>query len=86
MCETITIGRCIGCDRPARLNDRVCLDCLEHRGRTWAALTHRCRVDPDFRHFIYTRIKTPHGREVFRNLVGGVDEDYATTPITMRRT
>ncbi len=73
MCEVITIGRCIGCDRPARLDDGVCLDCLVQRGRRWAELVHRCRVDPNFRSAIYDRIKTPHGRELFRSLVGGSD-------------
>jgi hypothetical protein len=38
LCEVISLGRCMGCDRVGRLDDGVCLDCLERRGRKWAQI------------------------------------------------
>lgn len=61
------IGRCIGCDRPSRLDDGVCEPCLHHpkRGRRWAELAHRCRTDPEFARAAYERIKDDRGRRMF---------------------
>ncbi|MCC6644443.1 MAG: hypothetical protein IT374_02595 [Polyangiaceae bacterium] len=70
MSEVIAIGRCIGCDRSARLDAGVCLDCLGRRGRKWAEMAHRCRVDPEFSAAVYFRIKGDHGRRLFRLMFG----------------
>ncbi len=65
-----TIGRCIGCDRPSRIFEGVCDDCLQHRGRRWAELAHRCRTDLDFARVVYARIESVRGRELFVHLFG----------------
>jgi hypothetical protein len=64
------IGRCIGCDRPSRLDDGVCGACLTQRGRRWAEMSYRCRTEPEFALAVYTRIKTDRGREMFLTVYG----------------
>ncbi len=64
------IGRCIGCDRPARLDDGVCEACLTRRGRRWAEMSSRCRTDPEFALAVYSRIQTDRGRELFLRMYG----------------
>ncbi len=65
-----TIGRCIGCDRPARLDDRVCRACLTRRGRGWAEASGRCRSDPEFARAVYMQIATESGRRLFLAIYG----------------
>lgn len=64
------IGRCIGCDRPDRLDDGVCNACLTRRGRKWAELSHRCRTDPEFALAVFDRITSDRGRELFLSMYG----------------
>ena len=64
------IGRCIGCDRSARLYAGVCEACLSRRGRKWAEMSHRCRTEPEFALAVYTQIKTDRGRELFLWMYG----------------
>ena len=64
------IGRCIGCDRSARLYDGVCEACLSRRGRKWAEMSHRCRTDPEFALGVYAMIKTDRGRALFLTVYG----------------
>jgi hypothetical protein len=64
------IGRCIGCDRIARLDDGVCQPCLTKVGRRWAAMSHRCRTDPKFALAVYERIKNDRGRRLFLQIFG----------------
>jgi hypothetical protein len=64
------IGRCVGCDRPARLDDGVCEACLSRRGRRWAEMSHRCRTEPEFALAVYAKIKTDRGREMFLTAYG----------------
>ena len=68
--RTFEIGRCIGCDRPAHLDDGVCEACLAGRGRRWAEMSHRCRTDPKFALAVYAQIKTDRGRELFLRAYG----------------
>ena len=72
MNDVVYIGRCIGCDQVSRLDDGVCRQCLSHpkRGRRWAEMAHRCRVDREFAASIYSRIRTEYGRELFRRVFG----------------
>ena len=64
------IGRCIGCDRSARLYDGVCEACLSRRGRKWAVMSYRCRTDPEFALAVYASITTDRGRELFLTIYG----------------
>jgi hypothetical protein len=70
MNDVPTIGRCIGCDRPARLERGVCLACLTRRGRRWAEMSSRCRRDPEFALAVYSRIATDRGRALFLGAYG----------------
>jgi hypothetical protein len=64
------IGRCIGCDRMARLYRRACKPCLTIRGRRWIAMSHQCRTDPEFALEVYSELKTDRAREVFLRMYG----------------
>jgi hypothetical protein len=64
------IGPCIGCARPARLDDSVCRACLERRGRRWAEMSHRCRTDPAFARAVYGGLTTARAKALFRFLYG----------------
>ncbi len=68
--EIPQIGRCIGCFRPARLDDGVCRPCLTQRGRWWAEMSHRCRTDPEFARAVYERIGYERGRRIFVLMYG----------------
>ena len=72
MSEIIPIGRCIGCDRMAGLDERVCHDCLAspRRGRKWAEVSHRCRREPAFAAAVYQQLTTPAARDLFRRMYG----------------
>lgn len=72
MHEVVWIGRCKGCDEMARLEDGVCEGCLRdpRRGRRWAAVAHRCRVDRAFARVVHGMIDSDGGREVFRRMFG----------------
>ena len=70
MSNVVQIGRCIGCDRRARLDDGVCEACLTRRGRRWAEMSHRCRTDPEFALAVYSQIKTDSGRALFLSVYG----------------
>lgn len=71
-CKLIFIGRCIGCDQLSRVDVGVCPECLTHpkRGRAWAEMAHRCRVDQEYSASVYSRIRTDHGREIYRRMFG----------------
>ncbi len=70
MSPIATIGRCIGCDRPARLDDRVCRACLTRRGRRWAEASGRCRSDPEYARAVFGSIATTGGRKLFLAIYG----------------
>jgi hypothetical protein len=65
MNNVVQIGRCMGCDRRARLDDGVCEACLTRYGRRWAEMSHRCRTDPEFALAVYLHIKSERGRRLF---------------------
>lgn len=69
------IGRCIGCDRPNRLDDGVCGACLARRGRKCAEMSNRCRTDPELAASVYDRIQTDRGRAMFLEMYGRVALD-----------
>lgn len=77
------IGRCIGCNRPGILDNGVCQDCLNspNRGRKWAELAHKCRVDPTYAQTIYDSIKTDRGRKLFVLMFG--IESVRTSPVSL---
>ncbi len=64
------IGRCIGCDRAARLDDGVCGPCLCLRGRWWAEMSNRCRTDLAFARAVYWSIRDERGRRIFVLMYG----------------
>lgn len=66
------IGKCIGCDRLSILNDGVCYDCLTSpsRGRKWAEIAHKCRIDPTYSQTIYNSIKSDRGKKLFILMFG----------------
>jgi hypothetical protein len=64
------IGRCIGCDRPGRLDDGVCEACLTRRGRRWAEMSRRCRTEPEYALAVYAQIKTDRGRKLLLRAYG----------------
>ena len=68
--QVISIGRCKGCYRTARLDDDVCRDCLQRRGREWAEMSHRCRTEPAFARMVYDRIATDYSRRLFVRVYG----------------
>lgn len=70
MSNVVHIGRCIGCDRPGRLDNDVCDACLTRRGRKWAEMSNRCRTDPEFALAVYERIGSDRGRELFLRMYG----------------
>lgn len=72
MTKISEIGLCIGCNRRAILDDKVCIDCLNgpKRGRKWATMMHKCRTDPEYAQTIYNSIKTGQGKKFFEMLFG----------------
>jgi hypothetical protein len=66
------IGLCIGCDRMAILDEGVCNDCLTglKRGRKWATMMHKCRINPTYAQTIYDSIDTEQGKKLFIMLFG----------------
>ena len=72
MRDITTIGSCMGCGARAVLDDSVCAPCLSspNRGRRWAALSQRCRVDREFAALAYARIDSEEGRAIFRQMYG----------------
>ncbi len=65
------MGRCMGCDAMARLDDGVCRECLAPpRGRVWARMSHRVRTDPAYALAVYRGIKTDFGRRLFVRVYG----------------
>ena len=70
--KVISIGHCMGCDRMARLDDKVCHACLTRPrgGRKWAEISNRCRNDPAFKQMIYDRLATVRAREAFIAMYG----------------
>ena len=70
MSKVVHIGRCIGCDRPGRLDNGVCEACLTRRGRKWAEMSNRCRTDPEFALSVYDQIQTDRGRAMFLEMYG----------------
>ncbi len=68
----VCVGRCIGCDVMARLDEGVCEACLHDpkRGRRWAEMSHRVRTDLDFARYVYARIPSASGRALFRRMYG----------------
>lgn len=60
-----TIGRCIGCDQSARLDNGVCQACINCHGRPWAAATDSFRRNPKLALVIYARLKTNSGQQKF---------------------
>ena len=73
------IGLCIGCNRRATLDEGVCHDCLTgpKRGRKWAVMMHKCRINPGYAQTIYESIKTEQGKKFFVMLFGPI---VATEP------
>jgi hypothetical protein len=69
--KPIEIGRCKGCDRRARLDDGVCSDCLQGRGRgrKWAEISHRVRTDKEFALTCYNAVKANSGNKPAREVV-----------------
>ena len=76
------IGRCIGCNKPTRLDNWVCKDCLNHpkRGRKWALMSYACRTEPKFASFIYSKLKTEGGRQIFIDAYG-LPDGAPVTPV-----
>ena len=72
MNEISTIGLCIGCNRRAILDEGVCNDCLTgpKRGRNWANMMHKCRINPGYAQTIYNSIGTEQGKKLFIMLFG----------------
>ncbi len=68
----VQIGLCFGCDKRARLDDGVCLECLSVRGRRWAELSHRCRTEPEFAARVLSQIVNERGRALFLRMYGHV--------------
>ena len=72
MNEVAQIGRCKGCDRLAELDDGVCHECLvgPARGRKWAEMVHRCRVEPSYAAEVYRSLRTENSRKFFILMFG----------------
>jgi len=69
----VHVGRCVGCDVMARLDEGVCNACLTHpkRGRRWAEISQRVRTEPELARIVHSRIPSQLGRELFRRMYGG---------------
>ncbi len=72
MSDVVHIGRCLGCDKCARLDGGVCMECLSspRRGRRWAELANRCRTEPEFALAVYAQIRTDRARAMFLSIFG----------------
>jgi hypothetical protein len=72
MTKISEIGSCIGCNRRDILDGGVCNKCLTgpNRGRKWAVMMHKCRINPDYANTIYNSIGTEQGKKLFIMLFG----------------
>lgn len=72
MGEVIQIGRCMGCELPARLDEGVCQRCLRDpsRGRCWAETARRIRTEPAFACKVFLKLGSGSARSEFLRFFG----------------